>query len=187
MVPAPIWDGLSAKLNVILPEGRGVVRAGDKAHKLGTRLDHVKTLEEFNLSLMSEWQSPTKLIRGVGKSFHEPSSLLDDPVPSDGVGDCRLHMMYQDSVAYLPDDILCKVDRAAMAASLETRVPLLDHRVVELAWRLPLEMKIRDGRGKWVLREVLNKYVPKEFIDRPKSGFRNSHRTMASWRPARLG
>lgn len=76
-----------------------------------------------------------------------------------------------DAGQYMTDDILVKVDRAAMANSLETRVPLLDHRVVELAWQIPKHMKIRDGVGKWILREVLYRHVPREMIERPKKGF----------------
>jgi asparagine synthase (glutamine-hydrolysing) len=79
--------------------------------------------------------------------------------------------MALDTLNYLPDDILTKVDRSAMGVSLETRMPFLDHQVVEFAWKIPLNMKFRDGQGKWILRQILQQYVPKEFLARPKMGF----------------
>jgi asparagine synthase (glutamine-hydrolysing) len=108
------------------------------------------------------------MVRGVGR---EPDSVLDDPLPSCLAHEPVSRMMVQDMRSYLPDDILCKVDRAAMGVSLETRVPFLDPSVVEVAARVPLHMKVRDGQGKWILRELLYRHVPRALIDRPKAGF----------------
>ena len=80
-------------------------------------------------------------------------------------------MMYWDMISYLPDDILCKVDRAAMASSLETRAPFLDHKLIEYVWKIPHSLKYRNGQGKWILKQILNQYVPKNLTDRPKMGF----------------
>lgn len=117
------------------------------------------------MQLISHWLEPSRLVIGGT----EPVTAMNTP-PFSQLGLVE-RMMALDTVSYLPDDILAKVDRAAMGVSLETRVPFLDHRVVEFAWQLPLSMKIREGQGKWILRQVLYKYVPKEIIDRPKMGF----------------
>ena len=174
-MPVAGWDALSRPANALRPGGKGIAQAGDKAHKLAARLRGVRDLDDFYLSLVSEWQDPAAVVRGDhGAAVVEPPSLLVDPLPEtdlSGVANSPLRMMYRDSMTYLPDDILCKVDRAAMAISLETRVPFLDHRVAELAWKLPLNMKIRGGQGKWAMRQVLYKHVPRELIDRPKAGF----------------
>jgi asparagine synthase (glutamine-hydrolysing) len=174
-VPIAGWDVLSRPVNALIPSNQGISRAGDKAHKLAVRLDSVRNLDDLYRSLVSEWQVPAQVVKGGGSGHFEaifaPKSLLDDPKPTQGAEHHQLRMMFKDSMTYLPDDILCKVDRAAMATSLETRVPFLDQRVAELAWQLPLHMKIRGNEGKWALRQVLYKYVPRELIDRPKAGF----------------
>ena len=174
-VPAAGWDAFSRPVNVLLPGGKGIAQAGDKAHKLAECLHGVRDLDDLYNNLVSEWQDPAQVVRGDSDgAVAEPPSLLVDPLPGHDMVDTAnvpMRMMYRDSMTYLPDDILCKVDRAAMAASLETRVPFLDHRVAELAWQLPLSMKIRYGQGKWALRQVLYKHVPQELIDRPKAGF----------------
>ena len=97
--------------------------------------------------------------------------IISDKINFKAYQNDSLNMMYKDILSYLPDDILCKVDRAAMASSLETRAPFLDHRVVEFALGMPIELKIRNNKGKWALREILYKYVPKDMIERPKTGF----------------
>ena len=122
-LPVAGWDALGMPLNALLPGTRGIARVGDKAHKLAARLRGVQNMDDLYLSLVSEWQDPAQVVRGMGGPVSEPPGLLADPLPAVGVEDATLRMMYRDSMTYLPDDILCKVDRAAMATSLETRVP----------------------------------------------------------------
>jgi asparagine synthase (glutamine-hydrolysing) len=139
---------------------------GDKLHKLAEVLafDEPETMYH---GMVSHWRDPTSLVVGAS----ELPTVLTDSTRWAEVGNFAQRMMYLDVASYLPDDILVKVDRASMGVSLEARVPLLDHRIVEFAWTLPLSMKVRPEGGKWVLRQVLNRYVPKTLIERPKMGF----------------
>ncbi|PUA16912.1 asparagine synthase (glutamine-hydrolyzing) [Glaciimonas sp. PCH181] len=151
----------------VLPKRWQTPFLADKLTKLADRLGSVKDRDDLYYSLVSEWSNPSEIVvEGV-----EPSTLLSRRSDWPGLAAFEERMMYLDSMTYLPDDILAKVDRAAMGVSLETRVPFLDHRVVELAWRIPLKMKINNGQGKQVLRDILYKYVPRELIERPKQGF----------------
>lgn len=170
-LPPGAWDAVGGIVSFALPPSSRIARTGDKAHRLAVRLHGVRTLDDLYASLVSEWAEPEKIVAGEGAPVREPSSLLADPLPVLGVESGPLRMMYRDAITYLPDDILCKVDRAAMVVSLETRVPFLDHRVAELAWRLPLSMRIRGNEGKWALRRILYQRVPRELIERPKAGF----------------
>lgn len=160
-VPIPAWDGMGVFA------GGLVSRPGDKAHRLAARLRDVRTLDDLYRSLVSEWPGETM----VGGVASPGASILDDPLPASLGNDAAARMMAQDMRTYLPDDILCKVDRAAMAISLETRVPFLDPDVIAASARLPMPMKIRDGQGKWALRQILYRHVPRELIERPKTGF----------------
>lgn len=170
-IPISFWDTMGRPLGAAAGLD-GVTHLGDKLHKLAGRMQTVRSMDDLYCSLVSEWQDPAGLVRSsdVMPVLDRPF-VFDDPLPSLGLDLAPLRMMYMDTISYLPDDILCKVDRASMACSLETRIPFLDHRVVELAWRLPLNMKIRNNMGKWALRQVLYKYVPRELIERPKAGF----------------
>lgn len=158
-------DRAFAKLGFLVP-GSKMRNLGDKLQKLAEILV-VDSPDAMYLGLISHWKRPASLVLGG----IEPSSDVIDSAIRTICPDFTQRMMLRDMMSYLPDDILVKVDRAAMAVSLETRVPMLDHRVVEFAWHLPLSMKIRHGQGKWLLRQVLYRYVPKHLVERPKTGF----------------
>jgi asparagine synthase (glutamine-hydrolysing) len=129
--------------------------------------DDPQAANAFYRSILSHWHDPASLIKGA----REVEGVLTDMSVTDDMPSMLDRMQYWDSVTYLPDDILTKVDRASMEVALEARVPLLDHRVVEMAWNLPQHYKTRDGVSKWALRQLLYKRVPQELIDRPKMGF----------------
>ncbi len=165
-LPTGFWDQVFKLARPFDSGGREFAVTGDRLHKLADVIDR-KDFRSMYQALVSGWRNPAGMVIGG----HEPPSLLRGLDPDPPSADPVASMMYWDMMTYLPDDILTKVDRASMAVSLEARVPLLDHRVVEYAWSLPHEYKVRDGRSKWVLREVLDRHVPRQLIDRPKRGF----------------
>lgn len=163
--PPSIWDRLQGKI----PGGKGsdrLKRAGHKAHKIGRMLGAPDAASMYR-TLLSAWDEPEALVRG-GSPGWDPIQAQLRQCP----GRVPLALMLlTDQRFYLPDDLLQKVDRASMAVGLEARVPLLDHRVVEFSWRLPEDLKIRNRQGKWLMRRVLDRYVPTSLVDRPKTGF----------------
>ena len=160
------WNRLSSPIQSLLPKKLRYSNIGDKLHKGAGVVTARDSVELYRL-LVSHWPNPEELVL----HSQEPSTALTENVYQEEINSFVHRMMLLDTIGYLPDDILVKVDRAAMGVSLESRVPLIDHRVVEFAWQLPLNYKLRGGVGKWPLRQVLYKYVPQKLIERPKMGF----------------
>jgi len=163
VLPAPMWSSFALPLR----RWHNQANVGDKIHKLADRIRHAGSIDELYLALVTEWQDAEQHVVGANIAPTLLSARRDWPAAGDPIE----RMMALDTLTYMQDDILVKVDRAAMGASLETRAPFLDHRLVEFAWRLPLSYKVRDGKGKIVLRRLLHRYVPKGLVERPKVGF----------------
>ncbi len=160
--PPAAWDRVFG----LMPRRARLPQAGDKVAKLAGVLAAEDADAAYRL-LVTHWDHPDRLVQGG----REPRGVMWDPSLRQDLPDLVERMQFLDTAGYLPDDILTKVDRASMSVGLEVRVPFLDHRVVELAWRLPPRMKIRDGQGKWLPRRLLSKYLPRRLTERPKQGF----------------
>ncbi|MGC1448054.1 MAG: asparagine synthase (glutamine-hydrolyzing) [Xanthobacteraceae bacterium] len=176
LMPRAVRKGAAAALTAVRPDRWTQIlsalpsrlrppQAGDKVHKAAAVL-RLDSADAVYRRLVSHWE-PSEIMPQVA----EPRSILDDATVTKDFPDLLERMQFLDLVTYLPDDILTKVDRASMAVALEARVPLIDHRVVEFAWRLPENVKVRNGTSKWLLRQVLYRHVPPELIERPKMGF----------------
>lgn len=179
--PAPVRQAIAKRLHAVSPQTwdrafglaspvtpaklkkyASAERVGDFADVLSSG-----TPDALYRWAISQWKYPEYVVLGG----HEYPTVMGDPSQRAELPEFTDRMLYYDSMMYLPDDILVKLDRASMGVSLESRVPILDHRVVEFAWKVPLAMKIKNGQGKWPLRQVLYKYVPQEMVERPKMGF----------------
>ena len=160
-VTPSMWDSFFT----VIPRKMRPRLIGDKIHKLAGVVPEDSI--GFYRHLVTQWPEASFLVEGASP----PDESLFAKSVRDRFPDDVSWMQYLDTLTYLPDDILTKVDRASMAVALEVRVPLLDHRVVELSWRMPQRFKLRGGIGKWLLRQIAYKYVPKELLERPKMGF----------------
>jgi asparagine synthase (glutamine-hydrolysing) len=166
MLSPTSWETIYRGLDPLLPKKLKQRNPAEKIAKLAHFL-RIEIPETLYLGLASHWNTPASIVFNASEP---PTAFTDHALWAD-IPDFVQRMMYLDTITYLPDDILVKVDRASMAVSLEARVPFLDHRVVEFAWQIPLSMKIRNGQGKWLLRQLLQRYVPKALVERPKMGF----------------
>lgn len=162
------WDRIFGLPNALLPARRHIGNAGDKVHKFASRVMVAPNQLAMYETLLSHWDEVDHVVPGAG-TRRPRIEALTATLQDGATGVDR--MCLADQLGYLPDDILAKVDRAAMSVSLETRVPLLDHRIVEFAWGVPLHQKMRGGESKWLLRQVLYRHVPRSLIERPKQGF----------------
>jgi asparagine synthase (glutamine-hydrolysing) len=165
-VPPNTWNRLFERVGPLMPKTLRHEDAGYKLHKMADVLS-APSIEAIYTRLSSHWHAPTSVVVDAT----EPATALADPAHAVRLPSFVEKMLYLDLVTYLPEDVLTKVDRASMAVGLEARVPLLDHRVVEFVWRLPLSLKYRDGRSKWLLRQILYRHVPPSLVERPKVGF----------------
>lgn len=165
-LPPAAWDKLFLLARPLLPRRLRIAIPGTKAQKLANVLG-LSDERDYFFRLSSHWNDPASVVIGA----REPETLLTNSKYWPTTDSFEHWMMAMDAQTFLSEEVLAKVDRAAMANSLETRVPMLDHRVVELAWRMPLSMKIRQGTGKWLLRQVLYRHVPRGLVERPKMGF----------------
>ena len=164
-LPPDRWDSLFRVFHPAIPARWRLRMPGYKLHKMASILES-RDNTAFYDKLSSHWSDSQQILQAPNGT-RVPTSV-DRPLHFRGTAE---EMMYLDTIGYLQDDIMVKLDRATMAMSLEGRVPLLDHRVAEFAWRLPLSMRIRHRQSKWILRQVLYRYVPQSIVDRPKSGF----------------
>jgi asparagine synthase (glutamine-hydrolysing) len=165
-VPPGRVDAAFRRLRPLLPKSIHHGAPGDKVHKLAQLLS-LDSPRALYYRALSHWQNPSDIVL----NSNEPGTVRECIAQMPKNASIETVMMLTDLLQYLPDDILTKVDRASMAVSLEARVPLLDHRVVEFAWKLPLGLKIRNGEKKWILRQILYKYIPARYLNRPKMGF----------------
>ena len=154
------------KISKILPHFSQYTNFGDKMHK-GANVLKANKLSNLYFMLSSHWQNPTEVVI----NSEEPGTLLTEFKPELKGLNSQQQMMVLDFITYLPNDILVKVDRAAMSSSLETRVPFLDHKLIEYVWKIPHSLKLRNGKGKWILKQILNQYVPNNLTEKPKMGF----------------
>lgn len=160
------WDQAFGMLRPLIPSPLQRYATGDKMHKLADLITRAKNPESTYQCLVSKWNGDSPVL-----CAQEPRTLLTDPGQWPDLAKFSQLIMFLDMMSYLPDNHLTKVDRASMSVSLEARAPFLDHRVVEFAWQVPMALKVRHGIGKYLLRQVLYKYIPRKLIERRKMGF----------------